>query len=231
MTDVVFVIAYRDMGDPHRAAAFRYVCDYYLRLDCPVLVESGVSDAAFTRAGALNSMIAAVPGNPVVVQTDPDSLVPLDTLRHAIAMADACGGLVIPHDRYLYLAPAPTTAILTGGVGVDPFSAGPEHCESFGPNGSGNVTVFCRATWQAAGGYDERFGLWGGDDAAFAYACEALVGPARRLHGDMVHLWHPRLPQSVPGHPGYSAQFAILAAYRDAAATGPEAVRELVRNR
>lgn len=68
-------------------------------------------------------------------------------------------------------------------------------------------------------------------DAAFRYACEAMVGPTRRVAGDMVHLWHPRLPQSVPGGPGYAEQFALLAQYRDATAAGPEVVAELVRSR
>ena len=69
------------------------------------------------------------------------------------------------------------------------------------------------------------------EDAAFRYACDALVAPTRRLPGDAVHLFHPRLPISIPGGPGYVEQFAIVAEYRDAAEEGPEAVRALVENR
>lgn len=229
MTDLVVIIAYRDMGDEHRRRSFAFVCDWYRsELGCPILVDGGSDDATFTRAGALNRMASMTGPDSVIVQSDPDSLVPLAVLRHAITLAELRDGLVIPHDRYLYLTQAVTAQAL---VGAAPAKPGPADCEFAGPNGSGNVTVFSRQTWLTARGYDERFGLWGGDDAAFRFACDAFVAPTRRLHADMMHLWHPRLPQSSPQHPDYPGGFALLAEYRDAAEQGPDAVRHLVRSR
>jgi hypothetical protein len=229
VTDVVVIIAYRDMGDAARRQSYAYVCDWYRsELGCPILVDGGSDDATFTRASALNRMASMVGAESVIVQSDPDSLVPPQVLTAAIALAGQRDGLVIPHDRYLYLSQAVTAGVL---VGAGPAQPTPADCEFAGPNGSGNVTVFSCQTWLTARGYDERFGLWGGDDAAFRYACDAFVAPTRRLHADMVHLWHPRLPQSNPDHPDYPAQFGLLAQYRDAAAQGPDAVRALVRTR
>jgi hypothetical protein len=74
--------------------------------------------------------------------------------------------------------------------------------------------------------------LWGGDDAAFAFACEAFTGnPLRKVAGPALHSWHPRLPESIPGNPGYDEQFRLVVEYRDAAGRGPDAVRALVEAR
>lgn len=227
-TDVAIVIAYRDMGCPHRAMAFDYVTAFYSDLRWQVVVEAGTDDDTFGRAAAINTAIGSTDAA-VIVQSDPDSLVRLNRLRDAVDLAAGADGLVIPHSRYLYLSEDPTRWVLSGLV--DPFGLREQACDEYGLNGSGNVAVFSRSTWERAGRFDERFGLWGGDDAAFRYACDALVAPTRRMAGDVVHLWHPRLPQSVPGQPGYSDQFAILAEYRDAAAAGPDAVRALVEAR
>jgi N-terminal domain of galactosyltransferase len=224
--DVSVVIAYRDMGDEHRRRSFRYVLDWYRPLGWELVVAGGELDETFTRASAINTAVREAHGR-VIVQIDPDSLVPTARLHEAVALAAKCDGLVIPHDRYLYLD-LPTTEDILGHRRT-PFQVGPGNCETHGPEGSGNVVVFSRSTWATVGGFDERFGIWGGDDAAFAYAAAALCIPTRRLAGDMVHLWHPRLPQSVPGSPGFVEQFAILAEWRDAFAAGPEVVRQLVR--
>ncbi len=224
-TDISVVIAYRDLGCPHRRRSFEYVRMWYDRFGWEVIVDPGGEE--FSRAAAINSAVRRATGR-VIVQSDPDSVVPDDQLLHGVELAAHADGLVVPHDRYLYLTEAATDAVFAGGF-IRAY--GPADCDQHGMKGSGNVTVFSRSTWEKAGGFDERFGMWGGDDSAFAYCAAAFCRPLRRVPGDMVHLWHPRLPQSVPGTLGYAEQFAILAQYRDAAAIGPAAVRELVRSR
>lgn len=226
-TDVAVVIAYQDRGCPHRARAFNFVHAWYTGRGFTVVVN-GSGGSAFTRASAINAAIRSTQAR-IIVQSDPDSLVPEKQLFTAIESAGRAEGLVVPHDRYLYLTPDATTQIYDGVRRWDLMDA--DDCEIPPGTGQGNVVVFSRTTWHRAGAFDERFPLWGGDDAAFAYATTAFCGPLRRAPGNMVHLWHPRLPQSAPGHPGYAAQFAILAQYRDAAAIGPAAVRQLVRER
>lgn len=225
---VSVVIAYRDMGDEARRRAMHYVLAWYARLDWEIVVEAGASDATFTRASAINTAVRRARGD-VILQVDPDSLVHLDAAQTAAAFAHE-DGLVVAHDVYLYLTEQATELVLTGQR--DPMQSILLDCHDHGARGSGNVVAFNRSTWERAGGFDERFGLWGGDDAAFRYAAEAITGaPTRRVPGPMVHLWHPRLPQSIPGDPGYQQQFQILAKYRDAAQVGPDAVRALVASR
>ncbi len=220
------VIAYRDLGCPHRRASFQYVLNYYTTLGLRVTVENG--DETFTRAKGINTAIRRSSAD-VIVQSDPDSLVPSAQLHAAVAMAEAQDGVVIPFHRPLYLNPAATTRILAG----DPLATvGPVDCEWSGEDvGVGNVVVFSRLTWEVSGGFDERFGMWGGDDAAFAYAASAFTSPLRRIDGDMIHLWHPRLPESMPDSSAYVDQFTIVAEYRDAAAESPAAVRAYVGSR
>lgn len=225
--DVAVVIAHQDRGCPHRARAFGFVYSWYNGHGFEVIVN-GAGGPDFTRASAINTAIRSTRAR-VIVQSDPDSLVPEQQLWAAIDAARRAEGLVVPHDEYLYLTPAATAQIYGRARGYDDMGA--DDCEVPPGKGQGNVVVFSRTTWQRSGGFDERFPLWGGDDAAFAYATAAFCGPLRRVPGKMVHLWHPRLPQSAPGHPGYRAQFAILAQYRDAAAIGPAAVRKLVWDR
>lgn len=226
-TDPTIVIAYRDMGDEARRSAFSYVLDWYGPLGWEIVWEQGSDDATFTRASALNAAIRRASGD-VIVQVDPDSLVPLDKVRRAALWAGQRPGLVVCHDRYLYLTREATAEVYGG---RDPFTCGPDDCDEWGMRSSGNVVAFSRATWTWAGGFDERFGLRAGDDAAFRYAAESLAGDTRRTINDMVHLNHPRLTQYEPGGAEYAGQFALLAEYRDASARGPEAVRALVKAR
>lgn len=227
MNDPSIVIAYRDMGDEARRSAFAFVCDWYAPLGWPTVWEQGTSDETFTRASAINAGVRRAAGD-IIAQVDPDSLVPLDTLRKAVTWAAEQPGLVVVHDRYLYLTREATAEVYGG---RNPFTFSPADCEQSGMGGVGNAVVFSRQTWELAGGFDERFGLWGNDDGAFAVAADAIAGPTRRIVGDMVHLHHPRLPQSDPQHPDYVAGFVLAAAYRDAAAEGPDAVRRLVESR
>lgn len=227
--DVAVVMAYRDMGVPERRRSFDHVRSWYLAQGLPVTVEAGQSDETFTRASAINAGIGRTDAA-VIVQADPDNLVSAAALRIAIALARSSQpGLVFPHDRWLRLTPAATEALLAGHRQL--ADMGLDDCELWGPDAPGGVVVFSRETWARSGGFDERFGLWGGDDAAFAYAAEAFCGLPRRIVGDVMHLWHPILPQAEIGSPGYVEQFALLAQYRDAAAVGPAEVRALVASR
>lgn len=227
--NAVVVIAWRDLEQcPYRRAALVYVRGFYDQLELPVVMADCADP--FTKARALNSAIELLTDDTIVIQSDPDSVL-TDILRYreAVLLAYSAPGLVIPHTRYLYLAREASEQILR--FWWEPGEAGPADCEESGHAGVGNVTVFSRATWLAAGGYDERFPLWAGDDAAFAYACGALAGEQRRLPGDVIHLWHPRLEASLPGSDGYDRQAEILDQYRDAEAIGPEAVRALIEAR
>lgn len=222
------MIAWRDLGCLHRRAAFEYVRAHVGRLlgHLPGYLVIAAAEP-FTKARALNRAIIALPAETVVVQLDADSFLKTSATGYRVAIEFAAEdpGLVVPHTHAVYLSEKATERILAGAQTAG-FLEG-----EIVPASVGCVTVFSRQTWELAGGYDERFGLWGGDDAAFAYACGALAGEQRRLGGDVLHLHHPRPAASTPGTPGYLRQAVILDQYRDAEAAGGDALRALVEAR
>jgi glycosyl transferase family 7 (putative galactosyltransferase) len=212
------------MGDPHRRAAHAWTRLYWRKhFPDAELVEAAPDP--FTRAAGLNAAIR-IATRDLILQADPDTIVPVEHALVALHMANARDGLVVPYDHYLYLTEEATRRLHGG---ADEYSFTDADCEFSGIKGAGPVTAFSRRTWEMAHGYDERFGLWGGDDMAFAFACEAYTGvEVRRVPGPVLHSWHPRLPESVPGQPGYAEGFVLAAEYRDAASEGPDAIKFMV---
>lgn len=219
------VMPWRDLGCPHRRAAFEFVTAYWERHlpDIEVVVDGGPEP--FSRAAALNAAISKARGD-VLFEIGPDGLIPPPTVLAALGLAADADGLVLCHTRYVHLTAEATERLYALGLDADLDTFGPDDAEAHGSTAA-DVGCFSRATWEKAGGYDERFGVWGGDDAAFALACGTLVGEQRRMGGPWIHLWHPRLPQSEVGHPEYLTQFAILTEYVNAS-VDPDAMRLLV---
>lgn len=230
---VSVVTAWKDLGDPDRRRAFEFMQGWWkLRLPDAEFVVG--SPDPFTKSRGLNAAIREA-SHDILVQVDPDVVVPLPQIRLAVRLAHENDGLVVPFSDYVYLDRS-ATARLHAAPWNTTLAFTQADCQQFGHGGCGLSNVFSRDTWEAAHGYDERFGIWGGDDAAFAYACDAFcVTQTRRVLGLALHSYHERLPQSIPGGDGYAEQFAILAEYRDAAAldavAGRAAVRDLVRAR
>lgn len=219
------VVPWVDSGCPHRAAALAHVRAHWDREmpHAPVVIASC---EPFAWGVALNRAIESLPDDATVLHSDPDSFVLGRQARAAVESAEQSPGLVVAFDRYLYLSEETTRAFYdTRTLDLDTTR------DEVGvlATGVGNVTCYTRRTWEQAGGYDERFGTWGGADGAFAYCCASLVAPQRRVPGPMYHLWHPRLPESVPGGFGYAEQFAMVAEYRDAA--DAVAIRALIEAR
>ncbi|MFJ5718286.1 galactosyltransferase-related protein [Neobacillus sp. NPDC093127] len=81
------------------------------------------------------------------------------------------------------LATEPTWPLNTS---IDNYSIN-NFYERFG----GKLMVMRRETFIAAGGYDERFVGWGGEDDALIHALETLCGPYKKLENQLIHFWHP----------------------------------------
>lgn len=238
--NVSVLIAYRDLGEISRRASFDWVYAYWRAVlpDAEIVVNSTAEP--FTKASGLNAAAREASGD-VFLHSDPDSFVWPGRALAALELASESDGLVVPFDSYVYLSPRPTARVLATDVRIGALiasgdayfaeqSGDDDFAEASGPGGVGNVTAYSRRTWEEIGGYDERFGLWGGDDGAFAYSAGALVAPLRRLFGPVYHLWHPRLPASIPGDREYLRQFSILEEYRDAA-ENPDAIRSIINRR
>lgn len=212
-------------GDRNRRAAYNYTRDWYADGGIDLVTHDGAYGGVNRVSVAVNRIAAEAPDDAIIALAGSDSLVDPDRFREAAELAAAEPGLVIPFARALYLTPESTQSLFEGRA---PGTFGPDDCEWHG-QGVGNAAVFSRHTWATVHGFDEDLPV--GEDAAFAYACEAWFRPLRRVEGDVVHLWHPRPPESVPDTPAQAAAFVGVARYRDAADRGPAAVRALVEQR
>lgn len=190
----------------------------------------GVEGAARNRGIEL---AAAVHGTDIIlICTDADALITAEVAALAVEYAKMRPGVVIPHDRYVYLTEKAclgltaeiAAGILHGHEGRWPFVETPEGLiEATGPTSVGGPAVFSFETWKQAGGYDET--LIRAYDSAFALAAGTLVGPQERLAGDFVHLWHPR-PEEEPAE-----TWEVIALYHAAASRGIRAMADLVASR
>jgi hypothetical protein len=214
--NVAVVIPYHDFGDEHRARSFRFVRRWWV--DAFPHADFIIADPPeFTRARALNYGIQQADPDAMILHSDPDSIVAPAQAVAALELAESEDGLVVASNHAMYLNQEKTEwARNWGGIASAFETLTDADCEWAGPGAVSNVTAFTRQTWEAAGGYDERFGVWGGDDACYAFAAHWLVAPMRRVPGPVWHLWHPRPPESIPGHPEYLRQHTIIEGYRDA---------------
>ena len=71
--------------------------------------------------------------------------------------------------------------------------------------------VMTRDTFIAAGGFDERFIGWGGDDDAFMVTLETLCGNYIKLDREVIHLWHPGMYWDIA--PNKDGNAALLNRY------------------
>lgn len=172
--------------------------------------------------------VAISEGYDTILICDADSIISEQSAWDAVRMAWLEPGLVVPHDRYVYLSretcvPSSADGIATTlereeGRWPDPDAT----TEFHGGLGVGGPTAFSVDTWEQAGGYDST--LVRAYDAAFALACGTIVAPQRRLHGDYVHLWHPR-PDEDP------EMWGVMRSYHLAAEQGRYAMLKLVERR
>lgn len=86
------------------------------------------------------------------------------------------------------------------------------------------MNVMSRSAFEKAGGMDERFCGWGGEDHSFAGALDTLVGKHYRMDETIFHLWHP--PAEV-NHTNCKLNQKLFMRYRQAE-NNVEAMRKLV---
>ena len=140
----------------------------------------------------------------------------------AVAVAERTGQLTFAHDVLVQLDEQETADLMAGDPAVLPRGAGIRHPNTF----SGALAV-PRALWDEAGGFDERFVDWGGDDISFWAACCALRGGFQRVAGDAFHLWHPRSRAENEENSSYPSNHALMCRYLDAKHSSEEMLRIL----
>lgn len=58
------------------------------------------------------------------------------------------------------------------------------------------IQIMPREAFEAAGGMDENFIGWGGEDVSFMHAVDTMYGKHRTYNSPVYHLWHPTINSS-----------------------------------
>jgi hypothetical protein len=167
----------------------------------------------FNRSAARNAAINnvfACPETEVAFVVDADTFVSHEQLWAACYLAKITGTMVLAFDTYHRLDALVSDRVLRGGEPNDGRVV--EH------HASGAYAI-PRALWEKIGGYDERFGSWGGEDRAFWVACNAMAGRSRsyRVPGKAYHLYHPISAERNSHLPEYQANIELAKRYKEAA--------------
>lgn len=163
---------------PDRVAAFHETWQtLWHPLDLPLYFgDSG--HPRFHRAASRNAAALKAGDWDVALFADADVLLDPRNVREALRQAYAFDRVAFPHDRYQSLN-----------------KDGRAHLTSNAPTNGGALAI-SRDGWERVQGYDERFGGWGYEDAAFRLATETLLGSPIRIPGYMRELFHVKTGRS-----------------------------------
>lgn len=154
-------------GDERRKPPFHRVLDHLIPLGFPVCIGW---DADRNRARSINNVARAV-NSDVFVWNDADSLCPHEQILEAIRLAREAPGLVFAFDWYVRLT--------EDGSRGQAWMAPDSHA----------CVAMRRDCFLEIGGMNENLVGWGPDDVDFNRRA-AERWPHRRVHGEVVHLWH-----------------------------------------
>lgn len=181
--NVSVVFPYRGTTED-RKRAFRYVYDHMeSMLPGAEIVVADDGSPTFSRAGSRNKGVREA-ANDIVVVCDADSIPQERPILEAIESAYD-NRLHLPYTHFLSLTREHSAKVLKDGA--RPRASKPQFVST---NSVGGVLVMTKEAYFAVGGQDEGFEGWGGEDVAFAFACEALLGPHVRHSGHLYGLWH-----------------------------------------
>lgn len=227
---VVLLVPWRTDEGP-RAAAWALCRRRWEAIapDWPIY-EGESPDGPFQRSAAINDASERAGSWDVAVIIDADVLLPAANVREAVRRASTTGRVTWAHRRWRELTREATERLVgpKGDLYAPGALGGPiEETEFDAVDRWGKpmldlivaktnaLSWSCciairRDAWDAVGGFDERFVGWGHEDAAFMSATGALVGWDRVDEGDVLNLWHPRLPGAgradVVTHKTYTPQ-------------------------
>lgn len=217
-------------GDEHRNRSHDWTVNYWRTLGLPVFEGVDRTGGRWPNRAAMRNDAARQAldaGADVLVFADADTFAAADQLSTGVAAAREHGVLVMPFRRYHRLTRQASAEILRHTTPPDRtlanlVAASDRRGENVGwsDRHDAGVIIVTADTWRTVGGYDERFTRWGDEDRCFRVACDTLAGPAIRIDGAAIHLWHPPAGD-VDRHarsPERQAQIALSTRYRTAAA-------------
>lgn len=196
-----------------RSRARTAVHDHYAAMGVPVVYGSADGDM-FNRSAARNAAaddaLRLHPETRVLFFADSDTLVSAEQFWSSVYLAHQRDELVVAFDTYVR---TPQNVVQGFYSGCSALSGAP-----YRHHASGALAVPL-GVWRDTGGYDERFGSWGGEDRSFYHVCNTLRGRrhALRVPGEAYHLWHPLSPERNERLPEYQANIALGVRYKIAA--------------
>jgi glycosyltransferase involved in cell wall biosynthesis len=203
LKNVSLIIAYRPDQGP-RDQIFKHVRRFYAKYFPKMEICIGESDTElFNKSQAINRAAKRARGD-ILVIVDADVIFAPTIISKSIELLEN-SPLIIPFQRIHYINETNTKKILETGQ-LWPINGGADNFVVDATNGNYEyislVNVIKRETFEAIGGYDERFYGWGGEDDAFNVTVNTMCGNHIRLNQDVYHLWHP----PAPGNHHYSKE-------------------------
>lgn len=173
------------------------------------IITSDAGPGEWSKGAAVADAVDRSTASMLVIH-DADSYVEPDNLVDAVDLvAQGAYPWYVPHGSVYRLNEAETARVLAGNIARrgytirTPYPAVP----------GGGITVVSRAAYDIVNGIDPRFLGWGGEDVAFGWALDTLVGPHGTGSAPLVHLWHPHPAPDLRGPP---TSEDLVAEYRDA---------------
>ena len=224
------VVPYRASGDParerNRDAVLRWLLATGMRVVLSeessrplAAVPPGVdyvwseSPQSFSKAAACNAGVLASQSR-VVALVDADTMVRSRALLTSARLIDRAPasrplGAVRPFGALIDLDESESVRVAESGEVPSevPVSTDSSRRHERIPL-AGGILVIDRETYLSAGGMDETFRGWGGEDDAFSRVLERLGVVTRRLTSETAyHLWHARSIAERYQHEGYAHNF------------------------
>lgn len=177
-------------GDGDRGDLWRWLRHEHIAPEHPeweIVVGDSYEGEAFSKGRAVAKAAGRASGDVFVIH-DADALVNplyLDAAVEAVAVHGV--PWVVPHATVHRMSRMASARVRAGAPSSEwEYGVQRTHPAVVG----GGVSVMHRDAYDEVGGVDDRFKGWGGEDIAFGWALDLLVGPHRQLDAALWHLWH-----------------------------------------
>lgn len=171
-----------------RVKIFKWVIRYYKKYcpDAQICVGSS-SHSPFSKAKAVNEAFKKATGS-ILAIIDADIICNPNVLLNADHLLKT-SPWIIPYEHVCNISKKSTNELLNKEP-TWPLSSNFSFVyRSQLPVGGANILK--RESFEAIGGFDERFQGWGGEDDAFVAAMNTICGHYTRTNDTLFHLWHP----------------------------------------
>ena len=167
---------------PSRYPAFEHVLDWALKRFDVVHTPTAEGSQIFNKSALLNEGARQCQPNSLILLLDADTILEDQALRKSISLARSVRSMIKPFNKIVKLTEFETESLLSGN---------PQRVHSGEKTKApGGATLIRKSVYDLAGGHDENFLEWGGEDNAFRASVQAQVGRQRTIQGDMIHLFH-----------------------------------------